>query len=258
MKYEDYNMDILFRPRSCLVTVKKLGFTRTNLALKTWELQGHDSHEDAARSVDMQLRERDSFVSTVLCGSSSSSTEDSPPAGKMQPAGGSPHCVLRRLNAHGNHHACSLKRLIAEYAGVPVGNQLADLRMVQDQLLREEKGKNENEEEIAIGMSVTIIGLQKKPELNGASGVVEKFMKASGRYAVRASDGKAYKIKPSNLKPAGCDDDEGLEEEEEEEEKKEEKQELQNNTAVMANPHLLMGAHPVTFTNSCTLPFALF
>ena len=39
-----------------------------------------------------------------------------------------PSCVLQKLNHHGIHHATLIKKAIAEYAGVPMGEALAALR----------------------------------------------------------------------------------------------------------------------------------
>ena len=51
------------------------------------------------------------------------------------------------------------------------------------------------------GARVALIGLQAKPELNGATGVVMSFSEATGRYAVQLdTGGEPVMVKEANLK----------------------------------------------------------
>ena len=51
------------------------------------------------------------------------------------------------------------------------------------------------------GVRAALTGLQAKPELNGATGVVKSFSEATGRYAVQLdTGGEPVMVKEANLK----------------------------------------------------------
>ena len=51
----------------------------------------------------------------------------------------------------------------------------------------------------AAGRSVVLNGLAKRPDLNGATGRVASYDKATGRFGVRLEGGEGVRIKPENL-----------------------------------------------------------
>lgn len=68
-----------------------------------------------------------------------------------------------------------------------------------------------------VGQEVRLVGLQAKPELNGAVGVCERFDTTQGRYAVRLEGhDKPLAVKGANLRlktePATAEDANGKDE----------------------------------------------
>ena len=53
------------------------------------------------------------------------------------------------------------------------------------------------------GQSVTLVGLQARPDLNGEVGIALWFTEDTGRWLVRLKDGEGKQIKPANLKAFG-------------------------------------------------------
>ena len=51
------------------------------------------------------------------------------------------------------------------------------------------------------GMSVRLMGLQSRADLNGEVGIALRFSEASGRWLVRLKDGDGKQLKPDNLAP---------------------------------------------------------
>ena len=57
---------------------------------------------------------------------------------------------------------------------------------------------------LVAGQAVEVVGLQSRPDLNGAKGLTLKFDEASGRWLVKLVDGDGRKsLKPANLILAG-------------------------------------------------------